>query len=219
LSIVTQTFVTGPILGGGMTTGLGWRSTFWFCVAYGLFLFSFLFMFLPETYRDDKKWDRPTVEEKEQQQEQEQEQQQQHPYPTMEDAPLPSNEHISTVETLRPVSQHSGLSLEEGASVKSPRRNSLSSTVAHGGLTHYDSDDDLERNGPLPSRHETAKPTGFNPLRSVLLLRHLFVWMIAVQTGICFGTMFTIETIIPDLYSVYYGFESWQTGIHIHTCM
>ncbi|KAI8343427.1 major facilitator superfamily domain-containing protein [Chlamydoabsidia padenii] len=200
----------GPILGGGMTTALGWRSTFWFCVAYGLFLFSFLFMFLPETYRNDLKWDYPTVEEKEQGQEQLG--QQQPSYASINGGPLASNEHISTVDTLRPVSQHSTLSLKEG-SIKSGRRNSLSSTVAHGGLTYYDGEDDLERNGPSMRLDDTVKPTGFNPLRSVLLLRHLFVWMIAVQTGICFGTMFTIETIIPDLYSVYYGFESWQTGL------
>lgn len=36
--------------------------------------------------------------------------------------------------------------------------------------------------------------------------------MIATGTGICFGTMFTIETIIPILYETTYGFESWQTG-------
>lgn len=54
-----------------------------------------------------------------------------------------------------------------------------------------------------------------NPFKSVLLLRHVFVAMIATGIGICFGTMFTIETIVPVLYETTYGFESWQTG-NIH---
>lgn len=37
--------------------------------------------------------------------------------------------------------------------------------------------------------------------------------MIALETGSCFGTMFTIETVIPDLFATTYGFASWQTGL------
>lgn len=51
-----------------------------------------------------------------------------------------------------------------------------------------------------------------NPLQSIFLLRHLFVFLIAVETGTTFGTMFTIETIIPNLYETTYAFESWQIG-------
>ncbi|CAO3597499.1 unnamed protein product [Absidia cylindrospora] len=215
--------LVGPIIGGGLTTGLGWRSTFWFCVAYGLFLFCFLFMFLPETYRLDKDWDALEVDEKQQQEGVEQDQQLQH---RASASHLSASEQISNIDTLRQEtpendgSQHgiNNDSVDLEASIKSSRRNSLSSTVAHGGLTQYDGEDgsrhgDGTNHLSSSSSSTSNKSNKFNPLRSVLLLRHMFVWMIAVQTGICFGTMFTIETIIPDLYTQYYGFESWQTGL------
>lgn len=43
-------------------------------------------------------------------------------------------------------------------------------------------------------------------------MKHLFVSFIAIEIGFCFGTMFTLETLIPDLYYTHYGFDSWQTG-------
>ncbi|KAI8088705.1 major facilitator superfamily domain-containing protein [Halteromyces radiatus] len=212
--------LVGPIIGGGLTTLLGWRSTFWFCVAYGMFLFCFLFMFLPETYRLDQDWRLPAIEEK------------QVAPPIERLSTYPSDvTHVNNkvlenkqYPFLQSASSSSDYSLNTSESVKTPRRDSLSSTIAHGGHTQYD-DGDLERNinnsdvayyqenPSSPSPTPTSQSTGFNPVRSVLLLRHMFVWMIAVQTGICFGTMFTIETIIPDLYATYYGFESWQTGL------
>ncbi|ORZ25621.1 major facilitator superfamily domain-containing protein [Absidia repens] len=228
--------LVGPIIGGGLTTGLGWRSTFWFCVAYGLFLFCFLFMFLPETYRLDKDWETPEVDEKQQQQQQQQQQEEEgveHSQQQLQQrasaSHLSTSEQISNNDTLRQETPENdgsqqGInndSVDLEASIKSSRRNSLSSTVAHGGLTQYDGEDgnhhgdgtDHLSSSSSTSSSTSNKSNKFNPLRSVLLLRHLFVWMIAVQTGICFGTMFTIETIIPDLYTQYYGFESWQTGL------
>ncbi|KAF7731399.1 hypothetical protein EC973_000207 [Apophysomyces ossiformis] len=72
------------------------------------------------------------------------------------------------------------------------------------------SDDEEEENVDI----EEPEPQGrLNPFRSVALLRYSFVWLIAIETGFCFGTMFTIETIIPDLYEDVYGFDSWQTGL------
>lgn len=220
--LLLQFIIIGPIIGGGLTTGLGWRSTFWFCVAYGLFLFCFLFVFLPETYRLDKDWETPEVDEKQQQQQQQDEQQDPQLQQRRSASHLSASEQISNIDTLRqetPDNDDQPLDLE--ASTKSSRRNSLSSTVAHGGLTQYDGEDNVDRHNGEDTHHSTSsgssssianKSNKFNPLQSVLLLRHMFVFMIAVQTGICFGTMFTIETIIPDLYTQYYGFESWQTG-------
>lgn len=34
-----------------------WRATFWFCVAFGCFGLIAIFFLLPETYRDDARWD------------------------------------------------------------------------------------------------------------------------------------------------------------------
>ncbi|KAI8069464.1 major facilitator superfamily domain-containing protein [Gongronella butleri] len=165
--------LVGPIIGGGLTTGLGWRSTFWFCFIYGLFLFWLIFTFLPETYREEE---------------------------------------------------------------------SLSSTLAHAGMTEYNvthyatnpethangteiaaNQAQIDKNAPaLPEARSPAsaattsaaqKKKSFNPLTSIMLLRHMFVWMVAIEIGIVFGSMFTIETLIPELYTQNYGFASWQTGL------
>lgn len=64
-----------------------------------------------------------------------------------------------------------------------------------------------------PISDSSGRLRKLNPVRSVFLLRHLFVLMIALETGSCFGTMFTIETVIPDLFETTYGFASWQTGL------
>lgn len=44
----------GPIIGGLLTQKFGWRSTLWFLVIYGGFLFALLFFALPETLRVTK---------------------------------------------------------------------------------------------------------------------------------------------------------------------
>ncbi|KAG2194278.1 hypothetical protein INT46_000046 [Mucor plumbeus] len=48
----------GPIIGGFLIMSpLGWRATFWFCFAFGIFIFLITFFFTPETYRNDAKYD------------------------------------------------------------------------------------------------------------------------------------------------------------------
>lgn len=51
-----------------------------------------------------------------------------------------------------------------------------------------------------------------NPIGAFLLLRHPFILLSAFISGIAFGCMFAVETIIPDLYESHYGFNSWKTG-------
>ncbi|KAG0166890.1 hypothetical protein DFQ30_006626 [Apophysomyces sp. BC1015] len=83
---------------------------------------------------------------------------------------------------------------------------STSSVVAT--VSDYEDDDDeVEEKQPAPEQQGRL-----NPFKSIALLRHTFVWLIAIETGFCFGTMFTIETIIPDLYEEAYAFDSWQTA-------
>lgn len=52
-----------------------------------------------------------------------------------------------------------------------------------------------------------------NPIAAFILLRHPFVLLASIISGIAFGAMFAVETIIPDLYETRYGFNSWQTGL------
>lgn len=173
-------FTLGPILGGGLTTVLGWRSTFWFCAGYGLFLFAFLFFFLPETYRMEGKW-APLDAEKRQR---------------VQQNGLSTTETTTATET-----STNNLTVDEEQHVD------ISSTIATASLTGMSPTLDT------PISDSSGRLRKLNPVRSVFLLRHLFVLMIALETGSCFGTMFTIETVIPDLFETTYGFASWQTGL------
>lgn len=168
--------LVGPIIGGGLTTGLGWRSTFWFCAGYGVFLFCFLLVFLPETYRLDHVWATRVIEEKTE--------------VTEEGYECRHQEQQEVQHEVQP-----------------PRHSSDASTIA----THNSSSPRLSTDGG--SRKSAPQRARLNPLKSLALLRHAFVILIALGAGICFGTMFTIETTIPNLYETYYDFKSWQTGM------
>ncbi|KAG0168224.1 hypothetical protein DFQ28_002623 [Apophysomyces sp. BC1034] len=52
-----------------------------------------------------------------------------------------------------------------------------------------------------------------NPLASLALLRHPFVFIFSVATGLAFGGMFAIENMLPDLYTKTYGFTSSLIGL------
>ncbi|KAI9316276.1 major facilitator superfamily domain-containing protein [Dichotomocladium elegans] len=58
----------------------------------------------------------------------------------------------------------------------------------------------------------TVKKT-LNPILPFLLLRHPHILLAAVVSGVAFGAMFAVETIIPNLYESHYGFNSWKTGL------
>ncbi|CAO3685069.1 unnamed protein product [Rhizopus stolonifer] len=135
--------LVGPILSGGLTSAVGWRSAFWVCVGYGVFLFLFLFFFFPETYRQDHLWDM---------------------------------EHKTSMTTL------------------------VTSDV---------------ESQPQPLQQQKLKipVKSFNPFKSLAILQYSFVLFAAIEIGVCFGTMFTLETLIPDLYYEHYSFSSWQTGL------
>lgn len=82
------------------------------------------------------------------------------------------------------------------------------------------SDSAVEKNETIDKSDEkTVTPVPvkrrIDPLAAFYLLRHPFIFLSAVISGIAFGCMFAVETIIPGLYETNYGFNSWQTGIHI----
>ncbi|KAI9251829.1 major facilitator superfamily domain-containing protein [Phascolomyces articulosus] len=198
----------GPVLGGGLTTALGWRSTFWFCTGYGLFLFFFLFTFLPETYRVEGR------------------------FPDVKSSINNYSSHnvaatTNTTIIAREDAETSTIATVDGDSIREQfttvvlHDNSSTPVTIVGGRNSHpnhttvngDYDDDNGDHTSVVMDQEKQPQQRMNPFVSVLLLRHTFVWMIALGTGITFGTMFTVETVIPSLYETTYGFESWQTGL------
>jgi MFS family permease len=68
-----------------------------------------------------------------------------------------------------------------------------------------------KKNAPETSGPKEAKKS-INPIAPFLLLRHPFILIASLASGIAFGSMFAVETITPDLYEAHYGFNSWKTG-------
>lgn len=131
-----------------------WRAAFLFCFAFGIFIFVLCFVFLCETYRDDKKFDTQLPSTKTQQQQQQQQQ-------------------------------------------------------------HQNGDDCTITLDDPPSEKDTSTTNGpkkLNLLTPFLMLRHPFVFFASFVSGVAFGSMFAVETILPDIFESNYGFNSWQTG-------
>jgi MFS family permease len=156
-----------------VTTAAGWRSVFWICAGYGVFLFLFLFLFFPETYRLDHQWDQTFTQ-------------------------LQSQTNLAKRQPSPVVNTSTDSINENDSSVKLPH---ATSTV-------------VNTTPPEQNPHTLAIPSKsrFNPFQSFSMLKYLFVCFVAIEIGFCFGTMFTLETLIPDLYYIHYGFDSWQTG-------
>ncbi|KAF9182070.1 hypothetical protein BGZ51_004979 [Haplosporangium sp. Z 767] len=53
----------------------------------------------------------------------------------------------------------------------------------------------------------------FNPFQSVLLLRHPVVLLASIETGMIFALMFSIETVVPRLFTDYYALNESQVGL------
>lgn len=168
--------IIGPIIGGGVTTAAGWRSVFWICAGYGMFLFMFLFLFFPETYRLDHQWDQTFRELQSQ------------TILANNCQPTSSKDSANSIDVI-------------DSSIKSPENIAV---VLEGAP--------VEDNPHNPSTEIIASKSRFNPFQSFTMLKYTFVCFVAIEIGFCFGTMFTLETLIPDLYYIHYGFDSWQTG-------
>lgn len=164
----------GPIIGGFLIISvLSWRATFWFCVAFALFIACNIFFLFPETYRDNAKWDMhlPTTSNDDKSS-------------SISSATLEDDEHQPETEAIPEKSQINAVEQAHQTPVESK---------------------------PAVAQPQPARRT--NPFAAFLLLRHPFVLCSALVSGIAFGCMFAVETIIPDLYESHYGFNSWQTGL------
>ena len=144
----------GPILGGLLTmSSMGWRATFWFCFSFGIFIFIITFLFTPETFRDEAKFEQQL--------------------PIFE---KDSNSQLSTRTTVSDVPD--------------------TKTIDNNDIDKED----------LPKKR-------FNPFKPFGLLRHPFIFMVALTGGFFFGAMFATETILPSAFEKTYGLNSWQTGL------
>ncbi|ORZ20437.1 major facilitator superfamily domain-containing protein [Absidia repens] len=76
-------------------------------------------------------------------------------------------------------------------------------------------DSDLDIGQDNASSNETVAPPRktMNPLASLVLLRHPFVFICAMATGLSFGAMFAIENMLPPLYTGVYGLSSGIIGL------
>ncbi|KAL9557103.1 hypothetical protein MBANPS3_001560 [Mucor bainieri] len=170
----------GPIIGGFLIISvLSWRATFWFCVAFGLFIACNIFFLFPETYRDNAKWDM------------------QLPTTTTTTSSNKDNDKASSI---------SSATLEDKTAAHQPETEVIPEKSQIDTVQQ-------EHQTPAAESKPPAAARRTNPFAAFLLLRHPFVLCSALVSGIAFGCMFAVETIIPDLYESHYGFNSWQTGL------
>ncbi|KAF8930997.1 hypothetical protein BGZ47_000286 [Haplosporangium gracile] len=63
------------------------------------------------------------------------------------------------------------------------------------------------------SSRTLTKRRFINPFKAVLLLRHPVILLSSIEIGMVFGLMFSIETIIPELFAHHYGLNETETGL------
>ncbi|EPB90787.1 hypothetical protein HMPREF1544_02365 [Mucor circinelloides 1006PhL] len=167
----------GPIIGGFLImSALSWRATFWFCVAFALFIACNIFFLFPETYRDNAKWD----------------------------LQLPTNANDDKSSSISSKTLEDDTNQPETEAI--PEKSQID--VVEQDQNPVKSKPTVQQQQEQPQQKRRA-----NPFAAFILLRHPFVLCAALVSGIAFGCMFAVETIIPDLYESHYGFNSWQTGL------
>lgn len=146
---------------------LSWRATFWFCFAFALSIFTYLFFFFPETYRVNEKFDLelPTTNNDKQ-----------------------SSSSLSS-ETIDQPDEQINNGVKECSNVEKVKTSQEEKVVPQ-----------------VPLKRS------MNPFAAFLMLRHPFIFFSSIISGIAFGCMFAVETIIPGLYETHYGFNAWMTG-------
>ncbi|OAQ23782.1 MFS general substrate transporter [Linnemannia elongata AG-77] len=74
--------------------------------------------------------------------------------------------------------------------------------------------DSLEVNNDDAKSMQTLTKSRFiNPFEAVLLLRHPVILLASIEIGMVFGLMFSVETIIPELFAHHYGLNETETGL------
>ncbi|KAI9251786.1 major facilitator superfamily domain-containing protein [Phascolomyces articulosus] len=176
----------GPILGGFLImSDLNWRATFWFCMSFAFAVVLLITFTYPETYRENAKWD----------------------------AALP----MTTVdEKQQTTTAKDNLdSNSESTRFSQDKKDEQDNISTHSQLSHTVADS--SNISSSPNNHkiiiEHKKKKMINPIKPFLYLRHPHVLLASLVTAVAFGSMFAVETIIPNLLENNYGFVPWQTGL------
>ena len=175
IAIIIIVVTIGPVVGGGLImTSQTWRATFWFLFAYGAVILVFVFFALPETYRDIERFDnniteKMDIDDKDKNKDQEREQKSQ-------------EEEIIMEEEKRNIAE-----------------DDLCSSSVDPGTTVINMEDQEEENGMeetnTKSKTELIKSgekKRINPIEPFLMLRHPFVFLASMISGISFGAMYAI---------------------------
>lgn len=186
----------GPNIGGGLTFYWNWRATFYFCVFYSGLVLSLISFLTVETYR-----------------------------PVSFDIAPPSYVELSVVieEGEEEEDGKEGKEEKETLRTKDLAISEEAESIIINNDDYTTTTDDVNNdkdklianpttNGSSPSSSPSSlsTPTTFNPFRALFLLSFPFVALTSLSTGVAFGVMFTIETILPDLFYEAYHLNSLQ---------
>ncbi|KAI8339108.1 major facilitator superfamily domain-containing protein [Chlamydoabsidia padenii] len=80
--------------------------------------------------------------------------------------------------------------------------------------TRWNTDkEDTAMNDKASSTETIGTPKTMNPLSALALLRHPFVFICSMATGLSFGAMFAIENMLPPLYTTVYNLSPSIIGL------
>ncbi|KAI9251788.1 major facilitator superfamily domain-containing protein [Phascolomyces articulosus] len=179
----------GPVVGGGLImTKQTWRATFWFLFAYGITILILVFFALPETYRDNERFDKEV-----------QEQSLQKAHDDEEKGKIEDIKEGDNKEEKNYMQDDDVCSMDPGTTVINVDQN--------------DGEQNNTKDKIETVRSARANSKRINPIEPFLMLRHPFVLLASMISGISFGAMYAIETIMPSLYQTHYNFVAWQTGL------
>ncbi|KAG2219778.1 hypothetical protein INT45_008869 [Circinella minor] len=185
----------GPILGGFLImSDLKWRATFLFCFAFAFTVVLLITFTYPETYRENEKWDTSL------------------PITTTSDSyKNEKQQQTATKNNNDNGSESTRISLEQEPDNVSTNSKQSRTIAASSNIDPAFSKNNNDNNNE--DAIEIKKKKTLNPIKPFLYLRHPHVLLASLVTAVAFGSMFAVETIIPDLFESNYGFVPWQTGL------
>jgi MFS family permease len=178
--------LAGPNIGGGLTYYWSWRATFWFCFIYAATACVGMILFTVETYR-------PTD----------------FSPPTLTSSSSSSHLKMSNSIEMEDVGERDALAISSVGDRAHPPNDNNDKNEEYSKIEI----DDRAKSESTPTAEDPpptpiSKP--FNPIQSLLFLRYNFVYFTALSTGVAFGVMFMLETILPELFQQTYNLNSWQ---------